>query len=458
MAGSEAATGPEAPALRGASVISRFRLAGAAVILGVGLVGVVFYALVNSHFLGTLLSQTLGPYTDTLAEHGLSDPDPDIWRRMAARHHVQILIEPAAGPAVAFDAEGQPLSPTSPALGERPIRSTRTGEDGTRVTFYWHLLSFRDSHLPLLGGLVLMVAAVVGTALGFLHRHLKPLTELHRGVDAVTRGDFATRVPVVRDDEIGRVAGAFNVMAGRVGEMIDDRERLLADVSHELRSPITRMKVALELLPESDKRDALARDLSEMENLIAVLLEREALRSRAGRLENEDVDLAALAGEVAAVFADRGPGVELISDIAATIRGDRTMLKLLIHNLVDNATKFSRPDSRAVMVSLETADGRVNLRIADDGVGIPPGSEERLFEPFVKLDRARGHGAGYGLGLDLCQRIVRLHGGTLQLAPRQPRGTEAVVNFSITPETDPRSTVHTVASPSTRPRQTPQSR
>ncbi len=411
------------------SVISRFRLASVAVILGVGLVGVVFYAMVNSHFLGTILSRTLGPYTDTLAEHGLASLDPEIWRRMAAKHHVTILVEPAGGEPIAFDARGEPLSPASPALDDRPIRAVRTGEDGTRVTFYWHLLSFRESHLSLLGGLVLMVAGVVGSALWFLQRQLKPLALLHDGVDALTRGDFDTRVPVVRDDEIGQVAGAFNVMAGRVGEMIDGRERLLADVSHELRSPITRMKVALELMPESDKRGALARDLKEMENLIAVLLEREALRSRAGRLDAEEVDLGALAGEVAATFAGRGPGVELVPAGAVTIRADPAMVKLLLQNLLDNAVKFSSPDSRPVAVRLETGDGYATLRVADDGIGIPAGSDERLFEPFVKLDPARGHAAGYGLGLNLCQRIVQLHGGTIRLLPREPRGTEAVVTL-----------------------------
>ena len=134
-----------------------------------------------------------------------------------------------------------------------------------------------------MAGLVIMVLAVVGSGFWFLHRQLKPLSGLRNGVDAVARGDFDARVPVVRNDEIGQVAGAFNEMAGRVGEMIDDRERLLADVSHELRSPIARMKVALEFMPEGDKRNALSRDLKEMESLITVLLERESLRSRTGR-------------------------------------------------------------------------------------------------------------------------------------------------------------------------------
>ena len=95
--------------------------------------------------------------------------------------------------------------------------------------------------------------------------------------------------------------------------------------------------------------------------------------------------------------------------------------------VTDNAVKFSRPDSRPVVVALETPKDQVILRVADDGIGIPAGSEKQLFEPFVKLDRARGHRVGYGIGLNLCQRIVQLYGGTIRLLPREPRGTEVVV-------------------------------
>jgi signal transduction histidine kinase len=233
----------------------------------------------------------------------------------------------------------------------------------------------------------------------------------------------------VRDDEIGRVAASFNDMAGRVGEMVEDRERLLADVSHELRSPIARMKVALELMPAGNKRESVARDLREMEELIRALLDREALASRTGRLEVEPVDLEDLGTEVAAAFVDKGPGVELVSNGPVTIEADRILLKMLLQNLTDNAVKFSRPDSRPVTIAVERNGGEARVEVRDDGVGIAPGNEERVFEPFTKLDRARGHHAGHGLGLDLCRRIVRLHGGTIALRSDRPRGTTVVVEL-----------------------------
>jgi signal transduction histidine kinase len=392
-------------------------------------IAAIFFGLLNSHYLGIVISRTMGPYSDALVDHGLASPDPDIWHQIATRHHVAILVEPVGGDPVAFDAQGELLTSSPSILTHGQVRAIRTAEDGTQVTLYWPLWSFQESHFPLLAGLLIMITSVVGAAFWFLQRQLKPLAWLHTGVDAVARGDFNARVPVVRDDEIGHVAEAFNAMTSRVAEMIDDRERLLGDVSHELRSPIARMKVALEFMPQGDKRDVLDRDLREMENLIAVLLEREELRSRNVLIEGNEINLEVVTRDVAADFADREPGVELVCPEAVKIHADPALMKLLIQNLIDNAIRFSNPDSRPVIVNVETVEDHVVLRVTDDGIGIPAGTEERLFEPFVKLDQARGHRVGYGIGLNLCQRIVHLHGGTIRLLSHKPRGTEAVVTL-----------------------------
>ena len=412
------------------SVFSRFRLTGAGVMIGVGLIGAIFYGLISSHYVGLVLVRTLGPYTDTLSRVGFDSTELDIWQRIARRHDVAILVEPGNGSAQAWNESGQAVAVADLIGRDSALRGVRT-DDGTRVTFYWDPSPLAGGHLPMLGGLLLMVVAIVGAAFWYLQRQLQPLADLQVGVKAVARGDFETRVPVVRDDEIGRVATSFNEMARRVGEMVDDREGLLGDVSHELRSPIARMKVALEFMPDGSKRDSLARDLKEMEELTTTLLERESLRWRAGRLEGEPIDLEALAGEVAAGNFDRGPGVALVSQFPGTLQGDPTLIKMLLHNLVDNAVKFSLPDSRPVSIETEQQDGDVVIRVADDGLGIPADRIDHVFEPFTKLDRARGHHSGHGLGLNLCQRIVQLHGGTIEIHANKPRGTVVVVALPV---------------------------
>ena len=405
------------------------RLAGVGLVVGVGLVGALSYGLLHAMYMGTIIKRTLGPYSDTLAQHALNNPDPDTWRRIARTHRVTLRVEQPGRPAVAFDSEGRSIEPFEPRGHLGMMRAVRTGPDGTRIGLYWTMWSFRTTHFPLFAGSLIVLVSIVGATFWFLQRQLRPLRLLQHGVEAVARGDLSARVPVVREDEIGEVARSFNTMAGRVREMLDDRERLLADVSHELRSPIARMKVALELLPEGAKRDGIARDLREMESLIAVLLEREELRSRAGRIVGQPVALDALVREAAAAFADRLPRIDVAPGAPVVIDGQPALIKLLAHNLLDNAIKFSLPDSAPIVVRTEAADGQAVLRVADDGIGIPAGSEERVFEAFVKLDRARGHHAGYGIGLDLCRRIVQLHGGAIRLASRSPRGTEAIVTL-----------------------------
>ncbi len=411
------------------SVLSRFRMAGIMVIVGISLAGGLFYGLVHSHFLGRGVERSRGPYSDALSAHGFAAEDPTVWQDMAGRHEVAIIVHPPEGEPFAYDHSGQRMTvpESEPSVLSHIVQARRTGPDGTRVTFQYSLFSFTESHVPILTGMLVLIVALVGSTFWFLHRLIRPLTLLHRGVDAVAKGDFMSRVPVIRDDEIGEVARSFNDMTARVGGMIEDRERLLSDVSHELRSPIARMKVALELLPCGDKRDVLDRDLREMESLIAVLLEREALRSRAERLEGEEVDLVAVAAGVVEVNAARCPGVELSAIGPSVVNADPALIKMVIQNLVDNAIKFSCPDSAPVRVTVQADGGQTVLRVTDDGIGIGEGSDEQLFKPFVKGDWSRGHGEGFGFGLNLCQRIVGMHGGTIRLLPREPRGTEAVV-------------------------------
>ncbi len=141
------------------------------------------------------------------------------------------------------------------------------------------------------------------------------------------------------------------------------------------------------------------------------------------------MDLTALTAEVVETFKGREPPIELISNGAVTVNGDANWLELLVKNLLDNAVKFSRPGASPVQVEIRSDDDAILFTIRDDGIGVPTDDTEKLFEPFVKLDRARGHESGYGLGLNLCQRIVHLHGGTIDIRPREEGGTEVVVRF-----------------------------
>jgi len=212
--------------------------------------------------------------------------------------------------------------------------------------------------------------------------------------------------------------------------MIDDHDRLLADVSHELRSPLARIKVALEMLPEGTKREQIARDIREMEGLTSALLERERIKGRAARPHRDKVDLVATTKAVISGFKDRAPGIELVANPESlVVTGDEALLKVLMQNVFDNALKFSLEDSGRAEVRLLQDEAGVSIIVDDDGKGVPADMSERVLEPFVKLDPSRGHRRGYGLGLNLCQRIVQAHAGDIRIEPREPRGTHVVITL-----------------------------
>jgi signal transduction histidine kinase len=233
-------------------------------------------------------------------------------------------------------------------------------------------------------------------------------------------------------DEVGQVARAFNHMTGRVEQMLNDHDRLMADVSHELRSPLARIKVALEMIPESDKREQIATDIREMEALTSALLERERIKNRTARKDYAELDLVAITRGVVNSFAGRAPAVVLAeSPDVLNIQADESLLKVLLQNLVDNAVKFSLDDSGPVEVRLVRGESSVTVSVDDDGRGIPEDMTDRVLEPFVKLDPSRGHRSGYGLGLNLCQRIVQAHNGSIEIQPREPRGTSVAVELPV---------------------------
>jgi signal transduction histidine kinase len=288
------------------------------------------------------------------------------------------------------------------------------------------------AHVWLLGLSLSLLLGVVLTTQRVLEKLLRPLRDLNDGVTRLGDGDLAVKVPQTTRDEFGTLTDAFNRMAARVREMIVTRDQLLIDVSHELRSPLTRMKVALELMPDNGQKARLAADVAEMERMISGLLELERLRAGKGvTLVRQDI--VPIVREVVACYESRAPGVELaldgVSEVVLDV--DAEQLRTVMRNLLENAVKYSLPDSRAIRVSVSRENGGAMVRVADDGVGIPVEDAERIFEPFFRVDRSRSkESGGYGLGLSICKRVMEAHGGSVALERRNGRGSTFIVAFS----------------------------
>jgi len=363
----------------------------------------------------------------------LSSPDYPTAQALAHRVHVQIRFEGPRGswstdpyvPAIIDVKQGRAVS----FLGhEYHIESA---PDGGSYLFVWDYGEHvRGLHAKMLWLLLFLVVGVVCTAYVFQRRLLRPVRLLDDGVARLSTGDLNVAVPVVTRDEFGALTDTFNKMVGRVKQMIQARDQLLLDVSHELRSPLTRLKVALALLPDDENRAGMIGDLNEMEAMITELLELERMREGRG-LRRERQDMMPILGEMAEAYNSGLPGVRVVAPPSEMwIDIDREKIRIVLRNLLENARKFSLPDSRPIEISAEVEAGVIVVRVRDDGPGIPESDLANVFEPFYRVDRSRSRKTGgYGLGLSICKRIMEAHGGSISVANNPGRGASFEMKF-----------------------------
>jgi signal transduction histidine kinase len=271
----------------------------------------------------------------------------------------------------------------------------------------------------LLGALLLLAAAIAIGAYPVVRRITGRLERLQARVDALGAGHLQARVQVEGCDEVAELARSFNRAAERIERLVNAQKTVLASASHELRSPLTRMRMAVELLPGTDRpelRARLSKDIEELDVLIGELL----LASRLDALDDlggtEEVDLLALLAEEASrTGAD-------VSGEAVSIRGDPRMLRRLIRNLLENARRHAGGATVEASVHPLGAGG-VRLTVADRGPGVLEGERERIFEPFYRPSGAKESDGGVGLGLSLVRQIARRHGGDVRYVPREGGGS-----------------------------------
>ena len=273
-----------------------------------------------------------------------------------------------------------------------------------------------DGHGTLLSTSLMAIGAIALSLL--LVRWLtRPLSTFVDAARRVYRGGDVVIVPEDGPTEIRTLAVAFNEMQGRIKRMIDDRTLALAAVGHDLRTPITRLRLRLDDASEATTRAAMAADLDEMEHMIE-----QALAWLAGERDDEAprrVDVAAILATLTDDHADAGHDVTLEGDHPAIVTGRRLALKRAFGNLLDNAVKYGH---RAKVRVTSSCDG-LDVEIADEGPGIAVEDRARVLDPFVRLEPSRNRDTGgWGLGLAIARRVAEAHGGRLELADGTPRG------------------------------------
>jgi two-component system sensor histidine kinase CpxA len=284
--------------------------------------------------------------------------------------------------------------------------------------------------LPLLPlWLRLLLAVAVSGLVSYVLAALltRRLRRLRQAVQAVAAGDLDVRVGRPGGDEVEALARDFDRMSGHVRDLLETQRRLLRDVSHELRSPLARLRVALELA-ERDRGAALARiakEADELEALTGQLLSLARLDSGQSTLERRELDLGALLAQVVtdADFEAKARGRRVVLDSAggAVVHGDPVLLRAAVENVVRNALRHTAEGS-TVEVNLEPAGSHAAIGVRDHGPGVAADQLGHMFEPFARVGEARERSdGGHGLGLAITARALRLHGGDV-VASNHPDG------------------------------------
>ena len=276
--------------------------------------------------------------------------------------------------------------------------------------------------LPSLASLGLTAALVALVVLLAVRRIARPMRDLAVAADALGRGEAVPPLPEAGPLEVRRTTRAFNRMQERLRRFVDDRTRVLAAISHDLRTPITSLRLRAELVEEEETRERMLATLEEMQRTVEASLE--FARDAASQEETRVVDLAALAESVVSDLADLGGDVALEPAARTPYACRPAGLRRALRNLIENALAYG---GRA-RVRLEAAPRQLRLMVEDDGPGVPAAMLERVFEPFVRLEGSRSRETGgIGLGLAIARTIARGHGGDVTLRNRPEGGLEAAI-------------------------------
>ncbi len=385
---------------------------------------------------------SVGQYVRYLVNDMGNPPDFDRAVEIARNNGMIIHYLPPRG---GWSTSGQALSPYVAQNPDWPATgSVRTGKYRGHTYFTYQADSEHRFVFEMVGGppedrrlawldlsLVFCLALLLTGAFFWGRRIMAPLHPLSQGVRLVGAGHLDHRVHIHCNDELGELASAFNWMAEQLQHLIRSKDQMLLDVSHELRSPLTRMRVALEMAPDGPLKESLDEDIREMDRMVMTILANARMQSGNLDLHRQMIDMVPLIREAIQPMKDEPPGV-LVSDAPESLEAflDHEKVKIVIRNVVGNAIKYSHAASRPISILLRPETDSDIIEIRDEGVGIPVQDLAFVFEPFYRVDRSRSRETGgFGLGLSLCKAIMEAHGGSISIQSTPGEGTIVRLEF-----------------------------
>lgn len=305
------------------------------------------------------------------------------------------------------------------------LRSTLSLPDGTYLNgiqpldpaYAWiQLLSL---------SLIIMTVPLILLSLYFTHRVVRPIQRLAAAADALSRGDWTGSLPLVGPRESKDLTGSFNLMQQRLARHLEGKTRMLASMSHDFNTPLTELRLQIELMEAGEARDDMLESLTELQSMVSETLN--FIRDETPQEKSCRCDLSKLLSDLAHRYGQKGESVTWQGEDGITITCRPLAIKRVLSNLIENALSYAGEAS----VRLTAESNMVRIDVLDSGPGIPEKQLEQVFEPFVRLNdnrAARRHfGGGLGLGLSIARACVHAHGGELSLKNRSPAGLCATI-------------------------------
>ena len=396
----------------------------------------------------TVLTLVTGWLWQQALDEDRAEREARVTRTIIVRDGAREIVGQAPARAVSIPGEGWEFEvvmkdgQTLYVLLPRPNRPAGSSNAGRRAPEWFQT----PTGFAWLLGLVAFAVAL--GAYPIVRRLTKRLEALQKGVERWGDGDLSTRLPMQGQDEVAFLATRFNAAAERVQTLLQSHKALLANASHELRSPLARIRMGLELLGNdhvsAPQRAEIARSIDELDQLIDEILLASRLdlidaRDAAALGPTEEVDLVGLAAEEC---ARTGADLDIAPGAApALVHGQARLLRRVLRNLLENARRYGHVDATGdaqVRLSIlaptpagHTGRPRVSLLVEDRGPGVPPELRTRIFEPFYRLPGASEREGGVGLGLSLVKTIVERHGGQVRCEDRPGGGARFVVELPV---------------------------
>ena len=260
----------------------------------------------------------------------------------------------------------------------------------------------------------------------------RPIKSIEEGATRIGQGELGHRIDVKQKDELGSLAKKINQAASNAQETLEQIEALGLAVSHELRSPLTRARLEVELLEDSKIKEDLLNEINAMETIITNILDTEALESGNKKLQLEIFALNDMIDhmiETSGFLANTNIAFNPLRD-ATDIEADRTLFEVMIKNILENAIRYSPTDGKPIEISIGQIEDAYEIQIRDLGPGFSEADITKVTEPFYRTDQSRSRqSGGFGLGLYLCKQIIKAHLGTITIENHKEKG--AVVSLTI---------------------------